>query len=112
MKRARLGCLAALVCLLTRGGQANAQEKPPVTVSWQQALDRALSRNASIVIARQEIERAGGLVQEARAGWLPTLAGNGSYTRLDSPRMNGAVITTPDTLWNGNLALTVPLLSP
>jgi outer membrane protein TolC len=81
-------------------------------VTWQQALDRAFARNASAIVATQEIERASALVREARASWLPTLTGNGTYTRLDSARMFGGNTTTPIGQWNGNLALTVPLLAP
>jgi len=81
-------------------------------VTWQQTIDRVLSRNPSAVVARQEIARADGLVREAAAGWLPTLTGNGSYTRLDSPRFLNGVVATPQDQWNGNLQLTVPLLAP
>ncbi|HEY4187939.1 MAG TPA: TolC family protein [Polyangia bacterium] len=83
-----------------------------VKVTWQQALDRAAARNTSTLVAAQEIARADALVREARAGWLPTLIGNGSYTRLDAARTFGGTVTTPANLWNGNLALTVPIVSP
>ena len=81
-------------------------------VTWRQALDRAAERNPSAIVAAQEIERASALVRQARAGWLPTLTGNGSYVRLDSARMFGGNVTTPIGQWNANLALTVPLLAP
>lgn len=89
------------------GGESRA-----VRVTWQQALDRAAARNPSAVIAQQEILRADALVHQARAAWLPTLAGNGSYTRLDSARTFNGVVATPIEVWNGNITLTVPLLSP
>jgi len=81
-------------------------------VTWQQAMERALARNPSMIVASQEIERASALVREARAAWLPSLTGNGSYLRLDSPRMSGVVTTLPPNTWNGNLAVTVPLVAP
>ena len=91
-----------------------APAQPPVLVkvTWQQALDAALTRNPSAVVAAQEIERASALVREARAGWLPLLNGNGTYTRLDSARVVGGSVTTPISQWNGNLSLTVPLIAP
>jgi outer membrane protein TolC len=92
---------------------AYAQEAPKtIRVTWQQALDRAAARNPSAYIAQQEIARADALVREARAGWLPILAGNGSYVRLDSARAFAGTVTTPIAQWNGNLQLTVPLVAP
>ncbi|HZL17125.1 MAG TPA: TolC family protein [Polyangia bacterium] len=85
---------------------------PLLKVTWQQALDRALARNPSAVVANQEIARASALVREARAAWLPTLIGNGSYTRIDSNREFGGVVTTPIGQWNGNIQLNLPLVSP
>ena len=85
---------------------------PAVRVTWQQALDQATARNTSTLVAEQEIRRAEALVREARAGWLPTLTGNGSFVRLDSTRYFGTMVTTPANSWNGNIALTVPLLAP
>ena len=85
---------------------------PPTRVTWQKALELAAARNTSTLVADQEIRRAEALVREARAGWLPTLTGNGSYTRLDSARYSGAMLITPAGSWNGNLALTVPIVAP
>jgi outer membrane protein TolC len=91
----------------------SAAATPPLPkVTWQQALERALARNPSMIVATQEIERASALVQEARAGWLPTLTGNGTYVRLDSPRTFAGTTTTPISQWNGNLQLNVPLVAP
>jgi len=90
---------------------SSSSRRPP-KVGWQQALARATARNPSAIVAAQEIERASGLVREARASWLPALTGNGTYTRLDSPRTTGGVVATPANVWNANLALTVPLVAP
>ena len=85
---------------------------PPNRVSWQKALELAAAHNTSTLVADQEIKRAEALVREARASWLPLLTGNGSYTRLDTTRYFNGVVTTPAGSWNGNLALTVPLIAP
>ena len=50
--------------------------------------------------------------EEARAGWLPLLTGNASYIHYDSPRLFGGTVTTPSNVWNGNIQLTVPIISP
>ena len=89
---------------------ATAQEIP--TVGWQQAIDRALARNTSAVVARQEIERAEGLVRQARAGWLPNLSANALYIRRDAARVAGGAVVAPLNQWNGNFQLAVPLLAP
>jgi outer membrane protein TolC len=71
-----------------------------------------MARNPSTQVALQEINRASGLVLEARSQWLPTLMGNGLYTRLDRSRVFNGMVATPATQWNGNLLLTVPLVAP
>lgn len=87
---------------------------PAERVTLDQAVARALSRNPTVATAQAEVARAQALVTEARAGWLPTLFGNGSYTRLDRARTagsTGAVIGKKDQFF-GNLVLTVPLVAP
>jgi outer membrane protein TolC len=92
------------------------QPAGPPTITLQQALQRALAQNVSMVVALEEIRRAEALVREARATSLPTLTGNGIYTRLDGDRaatINGqrATFAARDQL-AANLTLTVPLLAP
>jgi outer membrane protein TolC len=119
MRAARVRWLACGILLVATAARAevaplaSGDPTPALTkVTWQQALDRALARSPSIVVARQEIERASALVREARAGWLPTLTGNGTYVRLDSARTLAGMTTTPMSQWNGNLQLNVPLVAP
>ena len=83
-----------------------------VKVTWNEALERAFKRNASLVVATQEIERASALVRQARAAWLPLLSGNGAYTRFNAARTFNGMVTTPIEEWSANLAVTVPLLAP
>jgi outer membrane protein TolC len=87
---------------------------PAERVTLDEAVRRALARNPTLATARAEVARAQALVTEARGGWLPTLLGNGSYTRLDRERTagsTGAVIGKKDQFF-GNLVLTVPLVAP
>ncbi len=79
-------------------------------ITFEEAIKRALARNPTIAVALTEIARADALVQQAHAGWYPTIVGNGSYTRLDHdrPRVNPV---DDKNEWYGNVTLTVPLVA-
>jgi outer membrane protein TolC len=85
---------------------------PAERVTLPEALRRALARNPTVAVALAEVERAEGLVREARAGWWPTLVGNGAYTRLDHDRVFGGRVITEANQLSGSLLLTVPLVAP
>ncbi|HEX4406782.1 MAG TPA: TolC family protein, partial [Polyangia bacterium] len=104
-----------------------APEAPRIT--FGDAVGRALARNPTVAAALADVGRADALITEARAGWLPTLVGNGQYTHLDHARTQTSLATpiagtTPpftipahtatvfdqDQLY-GNLTLTVPLVA-
>jgi outer membrane protein TolC len=104
----RLSLSLGVLCLAAPALAADPSIK---VVGWQEALDRALARNPSAVTARQEIDRADALVRQARAGWLPQLNANATYSRIDTARVNNGVVVAPANALSGNLALTVPLLS-
>lgn len=104
--------VVVLVVALTAASPARAADAPAAavtlpTVTFSEAIDRALRRNPTVAVALAEIARADALVRQARAGWFPTLIGNGSYTRLDPARTG-----VEHNQWGGNLTLTVPLLAP
>jgi outer membrane protein TolC len=91
---------------------AVAPEPEASRITFDEAIRRALARNPTVAMALAEIRRADALVQEARAGWYPSLIGNGSYTRLDHDRpRNGPVVLEENQLYGG-LTLTVPLVAP
>jgi outer membrane protein TolC len=120
--RARLSASLAFLafCSFSR---ARAAEPPPAPtmgppaptaerITLDEAVRRALARNPTVAVALAEIDRANALVTQARAGWLPTLVGNGSYLRVDHARvLNGRVIASQDQI-TANLQLTVPLVAP
>lgn len=83
----------------------------PRRIAFQSAIEQALQRAVSIELSRAEILRAEGLVQQARAGWLPKLTGNGSYTRLDHERANNGLRVAARDQWGADLRLSVPLLA-
>lgn len=115
--------LAALLMLLAN--DAFAQERPPAgppspsvppasppAVTFEDAIQRALTRNTTFELAQADVRRAEALVQQARSTWLPTLSANGTYTRLDADReLNGRVIQSANSV-NANLLLTVPIIAP
>jgi len=70
-------------------------EQPPEVprIAFGDAIQRALARNPTVAVALADVARADALVAEARAGWYPTLYGNGLYTHLDHARTQ----TTPDS---------------
>jgi outer membrane protein len=82
-------------------------------VSLEEALRRVISRNPTVALALADVKKAEALVRQARAGWLPTLTGSISYTRLDSDRVTsqGAAVAKADT-FAGNVALSVPIVVP
>lgn len=111
--------LLVAVAFVLFAGDASAQEAPAPAlgrtapkVSFEDAIQRAMTRNPQSALAAEDIRHAEALVQQARSAWLPTLTGNATYTRLDSDRqLNGRVIAAADTV-NANLTLTVPLIAP
>lgn len=81
-------------------------------ISLEEAVRRALAKNAATRVSQLEIRRAEGLLSEARAGSLPTLGASATYTRLDSDRvLQDRVIASKDQ-FSANATLTVPLLVP
>lgn len=103
-------------------GPIGASAQPPSTVdapspsleriTFPEALRRALARNPSAAIAEAEVRRAAAILEQVRAGSLPTLSVNATYTRLDADReLNGRIIAGANQL-AANVLLTVPLVVP
>lgn len=91
---------------------AAAREAEVPRIGLDAALKQALAHNPSAKLAALDVKRAETLVAQARAQSLPSLTGNGIYTRLDNDReINGRVIT-PDQQLQLNLLLSVPLVAP
>jgi outer membrane protein TolC len=90
----------------------HASAEGPKAVTLDDAVRRALARNPTAEIAALEVDRAEALSKQVRAGWLPTLNANGTYTRLDHDRELNGRVTLPANQLNGNLQLIVPLIAP
>jgi outer membrane protein TolC len=116
---AAAGSAAAPVAVPTLSEPSGAGDELPVGVTrrpaklgFRQAVDRALARHPSAVVAEAEIARAEALVRQARASSLPTLTGSALYTRLDSDRTLGDRIMASANQLNANATLSVPLVVP
>ena len=131
--------MMAATALLLVGGDANAQSRPAgapppeaaparsapatpapapalgtkaPTVTFDDAVQRAMSRNPTFEVAIEELHRAQALVEQARSSWLPTLNANATYTRLDASRSIGTTVAAGQDTFNANLLLTVPIIAP
>ncbi len=81
-------------------------------ISLTEAVRRALAGNPTAVVAMQEIKRAEALLAEARSGSMPSLAANGTLTRLDANRVFGTNVIAAQNQQSANLVLNVPLVAP
>jgi outer membrane protein TolC len=83
-----------------------------VALSFDEVVKRAMARSPDAALAVEEIRRAEAIVRQVRAGWLPTLNANATYTRLDADReLSGRVILAANQL-SANLQLAVPIVTP
>lgn len=110
MRRALLLCLALLAPAARARGDA-APPPSPEAIGFDQAVERAARHATSAGVAAREIARAEALLQVARAGALPVLSGNATYTRIDDARYSGQAKVAPESQLNANLALSAPLVA-
>ena len=82
------------------------------TMGLQQAITTSLGRNPTAIVALDEIRRAESVLDQTRAGALPTLYGNGSFTQLDGARTFGSVVSQPASTFMVSATLTVPIIVP
>ncbi len=115
--------LAALLCLAAAAHAAPAEPPRQLTsLTLKQAIGRALTLNPRVLQQIEELYRAEAQVEEVRATALPTLNGNGLYTRIDGARVftsaaSGSMPAMTETLQgtdavSANLVAAVPLLAP
>lgn len=81
-------------------------------VSFAEVVQRAMARSPASRIAGEEARRAEALVRQVRAGWLPQLRGNATYTRLDDDREFGGRVILAANQLSANLQLEVPIVAP
>jgi outer membrane protein TolC len=82
-------------------------------VGLRQALKEALARELRVRIAISEVTRARALIRNARASFLPSLYGHGSYVRLDHQRgPDGPGLIAGRDQLAADLTLNVPIFAP
>jgi outer membrane protein TolC len=101
---------AIAAALLGATGPASAAEA--TRVSLQRAVDLALQRNPTFLVARAEILRAQGLVELARAQSLPIVGATGQFLQLNAARTFNGNVDEPATQANLTGTLAVPLVAP
>jgi outer membrane protein TolC len=101
---------------------------PPANerVTLGEAVNRALKRNPNALVAKEEIDRSYGLMEEARSYALPTLYGNALYNQTHGSVSLTGPVTSPQGanigtasvaysgphLLTGNVLLTLPVIAP
>ena len=79
-------------------------------VDFAGAWREARRRSPRLPAAAAAIERAEAAAKLARAGWLPSLRGQATYTRIDGERALGDRVLVPQDATNAALVLNAPLL--
>ncbi len=93
------GLLAACVLVVGTASAGAAPEPPPATVTFREAIDRAIKRNPSVAQAAADILRADAILQQTRILALPSIGVGASFTRLNQGRqLNGSPTTPQDQL--------------
>ena len=129
MKRVFLPVLAAFVSALPLVAQDNGTAQPsPKVISLDQAIEIALSENASVKVADMEIERTGYARKGTYSSLFPQIDGNANYQRTikkqvmymdfdmpggggeESPMSNGIEVGRWNT-WNAGISASMPLVN-
>jgi len=77
-----------------------------------EAVRLALLGNPTFLVAREEIARAQGLLEQARAQSIPSLGATGLVERLNAARVFDGSVTQPASQLNLTGTLTIPLVNP
>jgi hydrophobic/amphiphilic exporter-1 (mainly G- bacteria), HAE1 family len=95
----------------TADRQALSPSGPPVveTLTFEQAVARAIEKNPSVAIAATNILRSEALLQQARSGIQPRVTGNVTNTTLDTGREFGGQTVQPQNQSLFGLNATLPL---
>jgi outer membrane protein TolC len=94
----------------------NAQTVPPAppmeTVTLEQAVERAIKNNPTVAQAAQDILRAEGLLQQARAATMPFVTAGLSTLVNSTERRFDDVVTSPQTQATLSAQFGMPVLAP
>ena len=94
-------------------GTLHAQTPPPMeTLTLEQAVERAIKNNPTFAQATQDILRAEGLLQQARAATMPFITAGVSSLVNSTERRFDDVVTSPQTQATLSAQVGMPVLSP
>ena len=128
MKRAFLKVLAAFASVVPIAAQEMETQATPKVISLDQAIEIALSENASVKVADMEIERTGYARKGTYSSLFPQIDGNANYQRTikkqvmymdfdmpggggeESPMSNGIEVGRWNT-WNAGVSASMPLVN-
>lgn len=128
MKRVFLKVLAAFASVVPIAAQEMETQATPKVISLDQAIEIALSENASVKVADMEIERTGYARKGTYASLFPQIDGNANYQRTikkqvmymdfdmpggggeESPMSNGIEVGRWNT-WNAGVSASMPLVN-
>lgn len=128
MKRVFLKVLAAFASVVPIAAQEMETQATPKVISLDQAIEIALSQNASVKVADMEIERTGYARKGTYASLFPQIDGNANYQRTikkqvmymdfdmpggggeESPMSNGIEVGRWNT-WNAGVSASMPLVN-
>jgi outer membrane protein len=92
---------------------ASAQTAPSMeTVTLDQAVERAIKNNPTVAQAAQDILRAEGLLQQARAATMPFITAGMSTLVNSTERRFDDVVTSPQTQATLSAQFGMPVLAP
>lgn len=97
---------------VTSGNAPDASEQALPKLTLQAALSEAMTRELKVRVAKAEVGRALGLVDSARAGFLPALLGHANYVRWDKERQSNGIAVIPRDQVVVDATLAVPIFAP
>jgi outer membrane protein TolC len=105
------GVALVLALGLAAAAPATAQEPPPLTVEFDEAVRRALERNPTVAQAATAIGRAEQLLQQARAVTLPAITAGFTNVTIEKARGFNGAVTQPQNQFAFSATASVPVLA-
>jgi outer membrane protein TolC len=91
------------------GGETSSSSRGVRKFTLDQAIQSALQRNPTLLIAEREIERTKGVIIQVRAQALPQITVSGSYTWTDPNLTRASIFGTPTPTGTAAPLVTSPL---
>jgi outer membrane protein len=111
MLKASFFAIVVALCSATLNAQTAPPAPPMETVTLDQAVERAIKNNPTVAQAAQDILRAEGLLQQARAATLPFVTAGLSTLVNSTERRFDDVVTSPQTQATVSAQFGMPVLA-